>query len=235
MNILAMETSGPVLTVALGGEGRRIELIVSNGFNHAQSLMPAVTSIFEQSGIKPEDLDLVACSAGPGSFTGLRIGMAAAKGIARGAACHLKAVSTLILLAAGRENWPGIVVPIIDARKKRVYTAAFQNGRRIKADQDIALDKFLDSLAGKSAILATGPNAEIAEGYERVTIDRLGDYGRGSAMIDAARSAYEKDGPDSLDIGPIYLRASEAEIVSASSRAASLRKSSGAGRERQEQ
>lgn len=216
MNILVMETSGPILTVALSSKGHCIELIVSNRFNYAQSLMLAIASVFRQSEIGPEDLDLVACSAGPGSFTGLRIGMATAKGIIRGAACHLKAVPTLLLLATGREYWPGIVVPIIDARKKRVYTAAFQNGQRIRDDQDIALDKFLCSLTKKSAILATGPNAEIAEGYERVTIDRLGDYGRGAAMINVARSAYEKDGPDPLDIGPIYLRASDAEIVSIS-------------------
>lgn len=209
-----METSGPVLTVALSSNGHCIELIIGNGFNHARSLMPAITSVFGQSEIEPGDLDIVACSAGPGSFTGLRIGMATAKGIARGAACHLKTVPTLDLLAAGRESWPGIVVPIIDARKKRVYTAAFRNGKRIRDDQDIALDKFLYSLAKESAILATGPNAEIAEGYERVTIDRLGYYGKGAAMVDAARSAYEKDGPDSLDIGPTYLRPSEAEIVS---------------------
>jgi len=213
MNILAMETSGYVLTVALSSKGHCIELIIDNGFNHARSLMPAITSVFGQSEIEPRDLDIVACSAGPGFFTGLRIGMATAKGIARGAACHLKAVPTLDLLAAGREDWPGIVVPIIDARKKRVYTAAFRNGRRIRNDQDIALDKFLDPLTKESAILATGPNAEIADGYDRVTIDRLGNYGRGAAMVEAARNAYERDGPDSLDIGPIYLRPSEAEIA----------------------
>jgi len=176
----------------------------------------AVASVFKQSEIEPVDLNLVACSAGPGSFTSLRIGMATAKGIAKGAACHLKAVPTLTLLAARRENWPGIVVPIIDARKRRVYTAAFQNGKRIRDDQDIALNEFLNSLSKKSAILATGPNAEIAEGYERVTIDRLSTYGRGAAMIDMAKTAYERDGPDPLDIGPIYLRASEPEIVSMS-------------------
>jgi len=208
-----METSGPVLTVVLDSGGHRIELIIENGLNHVQLLMPAVQSVFEQSKIGPKDLDIVACSAGPGSFTGLRIGMATAKGIARGAACHFKVLPTLDLLAFGREGWPGIVVPIIDARKNRVYTAAFRNGKRIKDYQDIALDSFLDSLAKESTILATGPNAELAEGYERVTIDRLASYGRGAAILDAARKAYEKDGPDSLDTGPVYLRPTEAEIA----------------------
>jgi len=213
MNILAIETSGHVLTVALSSKEHCIELIISDGFNRSQSLMPAIASVFEQSDVEARDLDLVACSAGPGSFTGLRIGMATAKGIARGAGCHLKAVPTLDLLATGRESWPGIVVPLIDARKKRVYTAAFQNGKRIKDDQDIALNKFLDSLTKKKAILVTGPDAEIAKDHERITVDRLKNYGRGIAMINAARCAYEKDGPDPLDIGPIYLRPSEAEIA----------------------
>jgi len=212
LNILVMETSGSVLTVALGSRGHCIELIINNEFNHAQSLMPAVASAFEQSTIRAEDLDIVACSAGPGSFTGLRIGMATAKGIVRGASCHLKVLPTLDLLAAGREDWPGAVVPIIDARKKRVYTTVFQNGQRIRDYQDIALDKFLGPLTKEFAILATGPNADLAEGYNRVTIDRLAGYGRGSAMITAARNAYEKNGPDPLNTGPVYLRPSDAEI-----------------------
>ena len=134
MNTLVLETSGKILTIALGAGDDFLEFVVDRGFRHSETLMPAVAMVLEQAGLEPQSLDLVGCSAGHGSFTGLRIGMATAKGIARGADCPLKAVPTLPLMAAGREHWPGIVVPVMDARKKRVYAAAFRGGERIRED-----------------------------------------------------------------------------------------------------
>ncbi|MCK5737183.1 MAG: hypothetical protein KAH21_11920, partial [Spirochaetaceae bacterium] len=111
----------------------------------------------------------------------------------------------------GREHWPGIVVPVMDARKNRVYTAAFRNGCRIREDSDIILKDFLNSLPEDEKILITGPDAEIAAGFEGVIIDPLSSSGRGNAMIEAALSALKTDGPDPADLGPLYLRLSEAE------------------------
>jgi tRNA threonylcarbamoyladenosine biosynthesis protein TsaB len=211
MNVLALETSGRVLTIALEyGEGF-LELIVGQGFRHGETLMPAVSRVMDQAGLRPSDLDLVTCSAGPGSFTGLRIGMATAKGIARGAGCALKAVPTLLIMAAGREHWPGIVVPVMDARKNRVYAAAFQGGHRIMDDADTDLTLFLKSLPAGETILVTGPDAAIASGRPNVIIDPLHESGRGRAMIREALALLESEGPDPGDLGPVYLRLSEAE------------------------
>jgi tRNA threonylcarbamoyladenosine biosynthesis protein TsaB len=211
MNVLAMETSGKIITVAVSAGTTLIETALDAGFRHAETLMPAVASVLELAGIEPSELDLVACSKGPGSFTALRIGMATAKGIARGAGCDMKAVPTLPLLAAGREHWPGIVVPLMDARKKRVYAAAFQAGKRIAEDSDVPLDDFLASLPGSDPVLATGPDAEVAAGRDRIVIDPLKDSARGRILISAAILALEKEGPDPADVGPLYLRLSEAE------------------------
>ena len=211
MNVLALETSGRIISISIKADKQLLELTVSRGFKHVETLMPSVASLMDLAGLKPENLDLVACSAGPGSFTALRIGMATAKGIAKGAGCDLKAIPTLPLLASGREHWPGIVVPVMDARKNRVYTAAYRNGCRIREDSDIILKDFLNSLPEDEKILITGPDAEIAAGFERVTIDPLSSSGRGNAMIEAALSALKTDGPDPADLGPLYLRLSEAE------------------------
>ena len=137
--------------------------------------------------------------------------MATAKGIAFGSECPLKAVATLPLLARGREHWPGIVVPVMDARKQRVYAAAFRSGLRIMPDADISLEKFMASLPDSEPILATGPDAAVCKDFNRVTVDPLNAAGRASAMIDAALGAYEAEGGDPPDLGPIYLRLSEAE------------------------
>lgn len=211
MTILAIESSGRAMSVALGTEDGRWETSVNAGFRHGETLMPAIASLFDLAGMEPSSLDLVACSAGPGSFTGLRIGMATAKGLSRGADCALKTVATLPLLAAGREHWPGPVAAIMDARKKRVYAAAFDAGRRIAEDSDIDLAEFIASLPSDRPILVTGPDAAIAEGFDNIVVDPLRDTPRAGLMIDRARVLYEQNGADSPDVGPVYIRLSEAE------------------------
>jgi len=218
MNILAIETSGRVMTVALRSNESFCEFVVNQGFAHGGALMPAVARVLEQTRIDPSDINLVSCSRGPGSFTGLRIGMATAKGLARGANCPLKTVATLPLLAAGREHWPGIVVPLMNARKNRVYTAAFRAGERIQADVDIALDDFMKILPKDESILVTGSDAGMAESYHRIVVDPLHAAGRGMAMIHMAQSLFMSEGGDPSDIGPLYLRLSEAEIGMATKR-----------------
>lgn len=211
MNVLSLETSGRIISVAVRIEEQTLELTIDRGFKHSETLMPAIASLMDQAGIEPDKLDLVACSAGPGSFTALRIGMATAKGIARGADCPLKAVPTLALLAAGRQQWPGIVMPVMDARKKRVYAAAFRNGKRIADDMDASLELFIKALPENVPILATGPDADIAAGIDGIIIDPLHASGRAVSLINMAIEAYKNDGPDPHDLGPIYLRLSEAE------------------------
>ncbi len=211
-NILALDSSGRILSVGLLAAENYREFYIDTGSQHAETLMPAVEFLFKDSSISPKSLNLVVCSAGPGSFTSLRIGMATAKGIARGADCDLKAVPALPLLVSGREYWPGIVVPVVNAGRNRVYTAAFQNGKRIMDDSDIDLSQFLDALPDDESILITGPDAHLAEGKERVIIDPLYDSSRGRLMIEMACHLYDREGGgDPGDLGPIYMRRSEAE------------------------
>lgn len=211
MNVLSLETSGKIISIGLQFEEQTLELTSDRGFKHSETLMPAIASLMDLAGIRAEKLDLVACSAGPGSFTALRIGMATAKGIAKGANCPLKAVPTLALLASDRQNWPGIVMPVMDARKKRVYAAAFRGGVRIAEDADTSLEGFIQSLPKDLPILATGPDAEICAGFDGITIDPLHASGRAVSLIEMAIELYKNDGPDPHDLGPLYLRLSEAE------------------------
>lgn len=213
MNILVIESSGRCITVALKTAEGFFEVVSDAGFRHAEILMPAVNYLMDAASLAPGEINLAACSAGPGSFTALRIGMAAVKGIARGAGCDIKAVPALPLLAAGREHWPGIVVPVMDARKKRVYTAAFRRGERIREDADTSLKSFLDDLPSDETVLVTGADAGICEGMAGITVDPLCASGRGLAMAAMAREAYEREGGDPLDLGPLYMRLSEAEAA----------------------
>ncbi len=211
MNVLAIESSGKAMSVALKTESGNWVTAVDAGFHHGETIMPAVSGLLELASMEPGELDLVACSAGPGSFTGLRIGMATAKGIAKGADCPIKAVPTLPLLASGREHWPGIVAPVMDARKKRVYAAAFRGGEQIIEDCDVSLDEFMARLPQDEAILVTGPDASIASGFSRVIVDPLASGPRALTMIGMAVHLFGKDGGDPPDLGPVYIRLSEAE------------------------
>ena len=83
------------------------------------------------------ELDLIVCSKGPGSFTGLRIGMSTAKGLSMGSGVPLVTIGTMEMMAYGLDFFDGIVVPVIDARKKRYYTAFFNNKQRITENFDL--------------------------------------------------------------------------------------------------
>ncbi len=215
MKVLALECSGKILSAALRTPEGLWEISIDAGFRHASNLMETVSALMTLAGEEPSSLDLTACPAGPGSFTALRIGLSTAKGIARGAGCPLKTVPTLPLLASGREHWPGIVMPVMDARKKRVYAAAFRNGERIHPDSDTDLEEFLDKIgrlaSSETPVLATGPDAPLAAGYPGIQVDPLHAAPRAALLVEMASRALEKDGPDPPDIGPLYLRLSEAE------------------------
>ena len=126
MNILAIETTGSVSSVALICPGKTIaEFSINSGLTHSQTLMPMLDHTLTAANFNKADIDAIAVSSGPGSFTGLRIGAAAAKGLAFALGLKIVPVSTLDALAYNVFTWEGIVVPIMDARRSQVYTAVY--------------------------------------------------------------------------------------------------------------
>jgi tRNA A37 threonylcarbamoyladenosine modification protein TsaB len=99
----------------------------------------------------------------------------------------------------------------MDARKKRVYTAAFRGGERIREDADTELMDFLNSLPAGEAVLVTGPDAQIVPASAQVTLDPQHNSGQGRYMVAMAESLFRSEGADPPDLGPLYLRLSEAE------------------------
>jgi tRNA threonylcarbamoyladenosine biosynthesis protein TsaB len=113
---LAFDTATEVATSALVDDGE----VLGERYSHAQTLLEDVDALLRQGGAHPRDLDVVAVGVGPGSFTGVRIGLAAAQGLALSLAVRGAGVSTLAALAAGA---PG-ALPVIDARRREVFTLA---------------------------------------------------------------------------------------------------------------
>ncbi|MDR0853124.1 MAG: tRNA (adenosine(37)-N6)-threonylcarbamoyltransferase complex dimerization subunit type 1 TsaB [Clostridiales Family XIII bacterium] len=129
-NILAIETTGPRASVALRS-GKAADIRVRSGdddLKHLTTLMPMIEELLEEAGIAPDDLDAIAVSAGPGSFTGIRIGVATARSLAQNLGCPLIKVPTLetfVYANGGQEANITIACPIFDARRGQIYAGAY--------------------------------------------------------------------------------------------------------------
>jgi len=123
MKILAVDTSTSAATAAIMEDGRLIsEYILNISRAHSQRIMGIIDDLFRNSAIKPSEIDLYACSAGPGSFTGLRIGAAIIKGMAQTFGKPVAAVPTLDALAYNLYNCTGLICPMLDAQRGMVYS-----------------------------------------------------------------------------------------------------------------
>ena len=145
MNILALDTAGKSAGVAILADDRLLyECYLEVGLTHSETIMPLVDGAFRMTGLKPRDIGLYAVTAGPGSFTGLRIGLAAAKGLALPCNTPCAAVSTLEALA-NQHTGQGTVITALDARRSQVYWAAFDLESHARLTPDDAAP--VDSLA----------------------------------------------------------------------------------------
>jgi tRNA threonylcarbamoyladenosine biosynthesis protein TsaB len=219
MNVLAIDSSTDVLSVAVAAEGGIAEASLDLGLRHAERIMGLVDFCLRGACLERGDLGLVACARGPGSFTGLRIGMAASKGIASGLGLPWVAVPTLDALAWGYEAFRGAVVPLVDGKKGRVYSAVYLRGERATGWLDIPLADLAALLDTYPDALFTGPDAELARALasERsgFSVDRRARAPAARGLAALALEAFERDGPTPMAEGPLYLRPSEAEEASA--------------------
>ena len=141
MKILVIDTSGPVCGAAVMDEEKVYsEFTAQNRNTHSASLMPMVEAALHAAGTELKELDAIAAVTGPGSFTGVRIGVATAKGLAHGAGLPCIPVDALEALSASAGRFEGIVCPIQDARAGQVYGAAFRNGERLTGDAPMKLE-----------------------------------------------------------------------------------------------
>ena len=150
MKILAVDSTAKTATVALCDDRTMLaEFTLNNGNTHSETLLPMIESMLNAFGMKPHDVDLFACSAGPGSFTGVRIGVATVKGLAFGSGRPAVGVSTLEALARNLDfgdDASKIICPVMDARRGQLYTARFvRRGselERLTPDRAISYTEF---------------------------------------------------------------------------------------------
>lgn len=227
MIILAADTSSQALSVALKTDSFFEERTsAGRSVQHSERLVPTITELCKDAGITTKDIGVLACTRGPGSFTGLRIGMSALKGMAYALDKPLVSVSTMEVLANAVPCFDGAVVTVMDAKKQRWYLAAFEKksedaAKRIMPDTDGTQADLLTVLEPYEKVLVTGPDAQLFSpilksvyGTSKLIItDTAPNKAVSVSLIDCALRKLEKDGPDDIGQGPVYLRKSDAEIA----------------------
>ena len=224
MLILAFETTAKAGSVALLRDGVLLaESYQNTGMTHSQTLLSMAEDMLKNSGLTPQDVEAVAVAEGPGSFTGVRIGVAAAKGFAWGLEIPCYGVSTLESMALNLGIWEGLVVCAMDARRNQVYNAVFEAKEgtltQISPDRAIALTDLGEELknyqgpifmVGDGSVLCYNtlsgqiPHAILVPEHKR--------HQRAAGVALAAMAKINRGEPgDGAALTPNYLRLSQAE------------------------
>ena len=220
MLTLALDTATRVCTVGLVQDGHVLaEYDISVGLTHSEGLMPQLDQMFVRTGIKKENTDRIAVSIGPGSFTGLRIGLAAAEAMAYAWQCGICGVNTLEAMAYNIPVEGVVLVPVLDAQKGNFYAAFYEwtDGelRKVRpvemADRETLLQQL--QACGKPVLLMGEceklMKKELPDGIsvapEQVRLPKA------SSVALAAEGTEPLTGEDVFKLRPYYIRKSEAE------------------------
>ena len=225
MKILGVDSTATSASAAVLSDGKILSLNFSNtGLTHSQTLLPMIENALKSAGVAVNDIDLFAVSYGPGSFTGVRIGVAAVKGIAQPLNKKCICVSTPEVIAKSLENTGCYAVAVMDARCNQVYTAQFDclgGFKRMTEDSAITIDELGEQLKSVDReIVLIGDGTEVA--YKKLK-DVIPDIRTASSSIryqsaaDVALIAMEMYNSDETvavtphEVLPNYLRLSQAE------------------------
>ena len=224
MKILALETSAKSVSAAVVENGAVLASSYQNtGLTHSRTLMPLVDGMLRAADLKLEQMELIAVAQGPGSFTGLRIGVSAAKGLAWAKELPCCGVSTLLAMAQNLRHLDGTIVCAMDARRNQVYNAVFraENGQltRLTEDRAISLAELAEELKNtEGAKFVVGDGAKLCYTYLtqqgipcRMAPAALVMQNAVGVGLAAEELAAEGKTVSSQELVPVYLRLSQAE------------------------
>ena len=224
MKILALETSAKAVSAAITENGKVLASgYQDTGLTHSRTLMPIAEHLMKNTGLTMKDMDAIAVANGPGSFTGIRIGVAAAKGLAFGADKPVVGVSTLAAMARNVSFSDGLIVCAMDARRNQVYNALFaaENGTltRLTPDRAISLEDLMAEVRDDprpKTIVGDGGHLCLAAFTEagiscRLAPPHLVMQNAISVALEAELLAAEGKLTDAQSLEAIYLRPAQAD------------------------
>lgn len=224
MKILAFESSAKAAGVAILSDGALLgETFLNSGLTHSRTLLQMAEDLLHTCALRPADIDAVAAASGPGSFTGVRIGVAAAKGFAWGAQLPLYGVSTLEAMVRGSAMCDGVYCACMDARREQVYNAVFHVAggelHRDRPDRAISLDDLYEDikniektvfLVGDGALLCYNSLLERTPQL-RLLPEHLRQQRAAGVTLAAQAAIAAGETGDAAALSPNYLRLSQAE------------------------
>lgn len=223
MRILAVDTSSNVATAAVMEDNTLLgEYILNHKKTHSQKIMVMIEQLLADLELTVQDIDLFAASVGPGSFTGLRIGVATVKALAHAAGKRVVSVGTLEALAYNVPHAEHIIVPIMDARRNNVFTASYiwdEGFKEIGGPEAISIEECVESCGEFLDTIFVGDGVAVHGEYIR---EKLGEHAIfphgaviGARASSVAACAMEKakrgDAQSYLEMKPYYIRKSQAE------------------------
>lgn len=222
MLILGIDSTALTASAAVAdvqdGEVRTYSLFtVKNKLTHSETLLPMAEQALQIYGARPEDLELLAVNAGPGSFTGVRIGVATVKGLAFPRDIPCVAVSTLEALAEPLSRWGGVVCAAMDARRGQFYCALFAGGERLTPDACLSAEEIRElltrqgkpvSVCGDGAALLT---SALADPSIRAVHPTVRDQNALATAVCGERLFREGKAVSGKELRPVYLRVPQAE------------------------
>lgn len=220
MKILAIDTSSEICSTALLEDDKKIdERNLDNGMTHSENLMPLLDELLKSNNIDIKDIDLFACSVGPGSFTGIRIGISTIKPFAEVLDKPIASVTSLETLAVNDENNEGVIVSLIDARNNQVYAGVFDNNYN-KLEEYIAddINKVIEIIKKYNKVVFVG-NASVIhkELLQKNIDDAIFISNNKQSALNVGIIAYKKYLSNDLcnadTVFPLYLRKSQAERI----------------------
>lgn len=224
MKILALETSAKSVSAAVVENGTVLASAYQNtGLTHSRTLMPLVDGMLKAAELQLEDMGLIAVAQGPGSFTGLRIGVSAAKGLAWARELPCCGVSTLVAMAQNLRHMEGEIVCAMDARRNQVYNAVFEarDGQltRLSEDRAIGLAQLAEEIKNRPGTkIIVGDGAQLCYNHLaeqgiacRLAPQQLRMQNAVGVALAAEELAAEGKTVSAHQLVPVYLRLSQAE------------------------
>ena len=218
MKILAIDTSALTATAAILSEDMLLgEISTTTKLTHSQTIMPMIDELLNKVSLDIADIDLFACSEGPGSFTGLRIGIGTIKGLAYGLGKPVVGVSTLEALAHNIDVTDLVICPIMDARRGQVYNAIYKyDGGKlacITGPRALSIEELCDKLTERTIFVGDGVNVH-KEKIKELLGDKAVFASPHNILQRAGSVAYAALGKapcDAAELTAVYLRKPQAE------------------------
>ena len=218
MKILAIDTSALTATAAILADGKLVgEISTTTALNHSVTVMPMIDELLKKVNMDISEIDLFACSEGPGSFTGLRIGIGTIKGLAYGLGKKVVGVSTLLALAHNVSCTDCVIAPIMDARRNQVYNALYkyegENLTEVTSPRALSVEELCSEISEKTIFVGDGVLA-----YKDKIKEALGD----KAIFASPQNMFQRAGSvayaaqslpcvDAQELTAVYLRKPQAE------------------------